>query len=108
MLSRLVVIIAAPEIGDVLVLSNDENEQYVRVVDASKEAMAFMDDGGSTFSKDVVTVEIGNGLESDYDGASAEKSISFTTLATTISTIMLITSKSLSCLRRFSPSPKAQ
>ncbi len=81
--------IDAPEIGDVLVLSDDENEQYVRVVDASKEAMTFMDDSGITFSKDVVTVEIGNGLESDFEGASVTKSISFTTLATTISTTVV-------------------
>ena len=81
--------ISAPEIGDTLVLSDDENEQYVRVVDASKEAMAFMDDVGGTFSKDVVTVEIGSGLESDFEGLTASKSISFTTLETTILTTVV-------------------
>ena len=81
--------LAAPEIGDVLVISDDSNEQYVRVMDAALESQAFVDSNGGIYYKDVVSIEIGTGLNADFTGTTPEKSISFTTLSTSIYTTVV-------------------
>jgi hypothetical protein len=73
-----------PEIGDVLVIKDLNNEQYVRIIDASSEAREFYD--STNYFRKVVSIKIGSQLEHDFVGVEANATWSFTTDPTQIYT----------------------
>jgi len=64
-----------PEVGDVLVLVQGTTEQYVRITDISSSDQDFEYNGGTnqvTYYRQVVDIEIGSQLETDFTGEEME------------------------------------
>ena len=91
-----------PEVGEVFAIETSEDlagqtidtiTQYVRLTDVSSEVKEFVgtDSQGDpvTFEKKVVTVEIGNALESDFPGEEAMQTSSYSSTSTVIYTTVV-------------------
>jgi hypothetical protein len=65
--------VTPPEIGDVLVMRDDTNEQYVRVMNLETSEIGFVDVKGA-YTKQQILVTIGRGLDYDFSGEAAIRS----------------------------------
>lgn len=65
-----------PDVGDVMVIKDNNNEQYVRIIDLVSEVRGFFwESNSSTYNLKVITITIGNALEEDYIGVEASPSL---------------------------------
>lgn len=64
--------VTPPEIGDVLVLRDSSNEQYVRVMNLETSEDPFVDGLGG-YTKQKILITIGRGLDYDFNGESATR-----------------------------------
>jgi len=90
--------VEVPEVGDVLVLQTQKDllgnpiseiSQYVRVTDTAFEIRTFVYASGDTvrtYEKKIMTITIGNKLESNFPGEEVFESTAYTTIKTPIFT----------------------
>lgn len=57
----------SPEVGDVLVIKDTDNEQYARIIDVSDETRDFFV-GTTTYYKKIISITIGTQLAYDFSG----------------------------------------
>lgn len=64
------------EIGEVIVLKDSEDEQYIRIIDlVSEEREFFRDVNSIKYNLKVITMTIGNAIDKDYIGVEADPTL---------------------------------
>ena len=76
-------------VGDTFIFSDDENTEYVRVIEITYETRTLTDTSGNSFKKTVSSIKLANPLSYDFEGNEPARSSYYSSLNTKIYTTVV-------------------